>query len=63
MITLLANGNERFDLWAPEAGTVTLLADGRHYPMTRRTGVGDGSDAGTDGGWTAPEAPASGDVD
>ena len=38
MITLPADGNDRFDLWAPEAGTVTLLADGRQYPMTRRPG-------------------------
>ena len=57
MITLPADGHERFDLWAPEAGTVTLLADGREYPMTRRPG-GDG-----DGWWTAPGAPATGDVD
>ena len=36
---------------------MTLLADGREYPMTRRPG-GDG-----DGWWTAPGAPATGDVD
>ncbi|MET4133918.1 maltooligosyltrehalose trehalohydrolase [Pseudarthrobacter sp. PvP090] len=63
MITLPADGNDRFDLWAPEAGTVTLLADGRHYPMTRRPGGGPGGDAGGGGWWTAPGAPAAGDVD
>jgi maltooligosyltrehalose trehalohydrolase len=56
-MTLPAHGSARFDLWAPEAGTVTLLADGRQYPMTRRP------DGGTDGWWTASSAPASGDVD
>ena len=64
MITLPADGNDRFDLWAPEAGTVTLLADGQQYPMTRRPGGGAGSDGdGTGGWWTAPGAPAAGDVD
>ena len=62
MITLPADGNDRFDLWAPEAGTVTLLADGRQYPMTRRPDGGAGSGAGG-GWWTAPGAPAAGDVD
>ena len=60
MITLPADGNDRFDLWAPEAGTVTLLADGQQYPMTRRPG-GAGGEGG--GWWTAPDAPAAGDVD
>jgi maltooligosyltrehalose trehalohydrolase len=59
VITLPADGNERFDLWAPEAGTVTLLAGGQQYPMTPRT-KGDG-DLG--GWWTAPGAPAAGDLD
>ncbi|MET3946468.1 maltooligosyltrehalose trehalohydrolase [Arthrobacter sp. UYCu512] len=58
MITLPADGNERFDLWAPEPAAVTLLADGRQYPMTRRAPA----DA-ADGWWTAPDAPASGEVD
>ncbi|MEO3934051.1 malto-oligosyltrehalose trehalohydrolase [Micrococcaceae bacterium Sec7.4] len=64
-MTVPADGNDRFDLWAPEAGTVILLADGRQYPMTRRPDGfgGDGADGG--GWWTAPgaPAPASGDVD
>ena len=64
-MTLPAHGSARFDLWAPEAGTVTLLADGRQYPMTRRPVGGTDSGGGTagDGWWTAPGAPASGDVD
>ncbi|MDQ0755535.1 malto-oligosyltrehalose trehalohydrolase [Arthrobacter sp. B3I4] len=55
-MTLPAHGPVRFDLWAPEAQEVTLLADGQRYPMSRSVG-------GQDGWWTAPEAPASGDVD
>ncbi|MGY3320153.1 malto-oligosyltrehalose trehalohydrolase [Arthrobacter sp. TE12232] len=64
-MTLPAHGSPRFDLWAPEAGTVTLLADGREYSMTRRPGGGTDSGGGTagDGWWTVPGAPASGDVD
>lgn len=59
-MTVPANGSERFDLWAPEAGTVTLLAGGQEHPMDRRAGAGA---AGWDGWWTAAGAPASGDVD
>jgi maltooligosyltrehalose trehalohydrolase len=55
-MTLPAHGSERFDLWAPKAGAVTLLADGVHYPMAR-------AGAERDGWWTAAGAPASGDVD
>ncbi|WP_445153722.1 malto-oligosyltrehalose trehalohydrolase [Arthrobacter sp. Hor0625] len=56
-MTLPAHGTARFDLWAPEAQEVTLLADGRQYPMSRAAGPG------SDGWWSAPEAPASGEVD
>ncbi|HET6240412.1 MAG TPA: malto-oligosyltrehalose trehalohydrolase, partial [Arthrobacter sp.] len=61
-MTLPAHGNERFDLWAPEANTVTLLAGGQRYPMARRA---DGGEDGTwDGWWTAAGAPAGvGEVD
>ena len=55
-MTLPAHGSDRFDLWAPEAQTVTLLADDRKYDMTRR-----GAEA--PGRWTAAGAPADGDVD
>lgn len=55
-MTLPAHGNDRFDLWAPEAQAVTLLADGRKYDMTRRGGEAPGW-------WTAPGAPASGEAD
>ena len=55
-MTLPAHGSDRFDLWAPEAQAVTLLADDRKYDMTRR-----GAEA--PGWWTAAGAPADGDVD
>lgn len=55
-MTSPAHGSDRFDLWAPEAQDVTLLADGRKYDMTRR-----GAEA--PGWWTAAGAPAAGDVD
>ena len=58
-MTLPAHGTDRFDLWAPEAQAVTLLADGREYPMTRRPGGADGAPAGG----PPPGAPAAGDVD
>jgi len=55
-MTLPAHGSERFDIWAPEAQAVTLLANGQQYPMDR---------AGTErnGWWTAAGAPADGEVD
>ncbi|KNC16325.1 1,4-alpha-glucan branching protein [Arthrobacter sp. RIT-PI-e] len=37
-----------FDVWAPRAESLTLVADGTQYPMTR--GEGDW--------WSAPDAPA-----
>jgi len=55
-MTSPAHGTERFDLWAPDAQEVALLADGQRYPMSR-------AEAGQAGWWTAPEAPASGEVD
>ncbi len=55
-MTLPAHGSERFDLWAPEAQAVTLLADGQQYPMNL-------AGAGRDGWWTAAGAPADGEVD
>ena len=51
-----AHGSARYDLWAPKAGSVTLLADGQQYPMSRRGPEGEGW-------WTAAGAPAAGDVD
>ncbi len=55
-MTLPVHGSERFDIWAPEAQAVTLLADGRKYPMERGGGA-------RDGWWTAAAAPAAGEVD
>ncbi|WP_457974152.1 malto-oligosyltrehalose trehalohydrolase [Arthrobacter sp. D1-17] len=52
-------GAERFDIWAPEAGSVTLLAGGERYPMARRPGT----EPEDDGWWTAAGAPAGGEVD
>ncbi|MCU1548832.1 MAG: treZ [Arthrobacter sp.] len=60
-MTLPAHGSDRFDLWAPEASTVTLLADGQQYPMARRAGGLE--DGAGDGWWTAEGAPAAGEVD
>ncbi|HET6269176.1 MAG TPA: malto-oligosyltrehalose trehalohydrolase [Arthrobacter sp.] len=60
-MTLPAHGNERFDVWAPRARTVTLLADGQQYPMTRLARERPGSKG--DGWWSAEGAPASGEVD
>lgn len=56
-MTLPAHGTERFDLWAPDAQQVTLLAGGQRYPMRRAAADGRA------GWWAAPEAPASGEVD
>ncbi|MET3809540.1 malto-oligosyltrehalose trehalohydrolase [Arthrobacter sp. UYEF3] len=56
-MTLPASGTDRFDLWAPDAQEVTLLAGGQRYPMSRADADGRG------GWWTAPEAPSSGEVD
>ncbi|NVM94270.1 malto-oligosyltrehalose trehalohydrolase [Arthrobacter wenxiniae] len=58
-MTLHGQGSGRFDLWAPEAETVTLVAAGRKHSMSRR--VGDA--AGHEGWWTAAGAPAGGEVD
>ncbi|HKS03383.1 MAG TPA: malto-oligosyltrehalose trehalohydrolase, partial [Arthrobacter sp.] len=52
-------GPGRFDVWAPEAKSVTLLAAGERYAMQPRSGTGPEDE----GWWTAPGAPASGDVD
>lgn len=52
-------GPQRFDIWAPETGSVTLLAGGKRYPMARRPGTGPEDE----GWWTAADAPAEGDVD
>jgi maltooligosyltrehalose trehalohydrolase len=52
-MTLAVNGSERFDIWAPEPESVTLVADGRKYAMRRRD----------DGWWSAGDAPAAGEVD
>ncbi|WP_426996535.1 malto-oligosyltrehalose trehalohydrolase [Pseudarthrobacter sp. N5] len=47
------SGAGRFDVWAPGAGALTLLADGQRHPMTAHGG----------GWWSAPDAPTSGEVD
>ncbi|WP_247826880.1 malto-oligosyltrehalose trehalohydrolase [Arthrobacter antioxidans] len=41
-----------FEVWAPRAASLTLVADGARYPMTQGGG----------GWWHAPEATATGDV-
>jgi maltooligosyltrehalose trehalohydrolase len=52
-------GPARFDIWAPNAESVTLLAAGERFTMQRRAGTGPEDD----GWWTAAGAPADGDVD
>ena len=42
-----------FDVWAPKAGTMTLLADGRKLSMSR----------GENGWWHAQHAELTGDID
>ncbi|MCC9195833.1 malto-oligosyltrehalose trehalohydrolase [Arthrobacter sp. zg-Y820] len=42
-----------FEVWAPKAGTMTLLADGRHLSMTR----------GENGWWHAQHAELTEDID
>ena len=56
---LQAPGQGRFDVWAPAAGAVTLLAGGTEHAMTRRSDEvpGDG------GWWTCAGAPAHDEVD
>lgn len=57
-MTLVNVGPERFDVWAPDVSSVVLLADGRQYPMRKKDTA-----PGSEGWWTAPDAPADGDVD
>ena len=57
-MTLPTDGSARFDIWAPEAKDVVLLAGGQRYTMTRAT-----SGPGSEGWWTAADAPAGDDVD
>ncbi|MDP9985270.1 maltooligosyltrehalose trehalohydrolase [Arthrobacter oryzae] len=57
-MTLVNVGPERFDVWAPDVSSVVLVADGRQYPMQQKETA-----PGSEGWWTAPDAPADGDVD
>ncbi|RAX47279.1 malto-oligosyltrehalose trehalohydrolase [Arthrobacter sp. AQ5-06] len=52
------HGSGRFDVWAPDASAVSLLANGQQYPMKQVSGG-----PGPDGWWSAPDAPADADVD
>ncbi|MDJ0314885.1 malto-oligosyltrehalose trehalohydrolase [Arthrobacter sp. H35-D1] len=58
-MTLQAHGSERFDVWAPNADSVTLLAGDRDHAMTRRAHEAPGDE----GWWTAADAPADGEVE
>lgn len=58
-MTRHAQASERFDVWAPNAGAVTLLAGGHRYAMSRRTG----DPPGHGGWWTAAGTPTRGDAD
>lgn len=57
-MTLVNSGPERFDVWAPDATSVILQANGRQYPMLQKE-----TQPGAEGWWTAPDAPADGEVD
>ncbi|MET3173759.1 UNVERIFIED_ORG: maltooligosyltrehalose trehalohydrolase [Arthrobacter sp. UYCu721] len=57
-MSLTHHGSGRFDVWAPDASAVSLLANGRQYPMKEVSGG-----PGADGWWSAPDAPADADVD
>jgi maltooligosyltrehalose trehalohydrolase len=57
-MSLAHNGSGRFDVWAPEAKSVTLLANGQQYPM-----AGLEASPGAEGWWSASNAPADGEVD
>jgi maltooligosyltrehalose trehalohydrolase len=57
-MSLTHTGSGRFDVWAPEATSVTLLANGQRYPMEQLNGTTE-----TGGWWSAPAAPTDGDVD
>jgi maltooligosyltrehalose trehalohydrolase len=57
-MSLTHNGSGRFDVWAPNASAVSLLANGQQYPMKQVSGA-----PGTDGWWSAPDAPADPVVD
>ena len=52
-MTHSSKGSKRFDIWAPDVSSITLVAGGAEYPMSRRG----------EGWWTAPDAPADGEVD
>jgi maltooligosyltrehalose trehalohydrolase len=57
-MSLTHHGSGRFDVWAPDASDVSLLANGQQFPMKQVAGA---PDAG--GWWSAPDAPADADVD
>ncbi|MBA4103928.1 MAG: malto-oligosyltrehalose trehalohydrolase, partial [Arthrobacter sp.] len=57
-MTLVNGGPERFDVWAPDAKSVILLAGGQQYPMEEKDTA-----PGSEGWWTAPDAPGGGEVD
>ncbi|WP_255767995.1 malto-oligosyltrehalose trehalohydrolase [Pseudarthrobacter sulfonivorans] len=57
-MTLVNAGSERFDVWAPDAAAVVLLANGQHYPMKQVAAA-----PGAEGWWSAPDAPADAEVD
>lgn len=57
-MSLTHKGSGRFDVWAPDASDVSLLANGQQYPMKQVSGR-----PGADGWWSAPDAPADAEVD
>lgn len=57
-MTLVNAGSERFDVWAPDASAVVLLANGQQYPMKQVATA-----PGAEGWWSAPDAPGDAEVD
>lgn len=57
-MTLVNEGSGRFDVWAPDASEVVLLANGERYPMKQVAAA-----PGAEGWWSAPDAPEDAEVD
>ncbi|MEO6531905.1 MAG: malto-oligosyltrehalose trehalohydrolase [Specibacter sp.] len=58
-VTVHAPSRGRFDVWAPNATSMTLVAGEQEFPMRRRPN----EDPGREGWWTAPDAPGRGELD
>ncbi|CAM3325762.1 Malto-oligosyltrehalose trehalohydrolase [Arthrobacter ulcerisalmonis] len=57
-MTVVNTGTDRFDVWAPDASSVVLVAAGQHHTMAPKS-----AQPGAEGWWSAPDAPATAEVD